>query len=159
MAIILKNIFKPKSQKEILDRLNNLKSDSVGLWGVMTVSQMLHHLSMANQIALGEIVLPDKSRFLSRTVFRWMTYLNMRPSVTRLKKKSLRTYKEVDIVRNKISVQDFETEKQLFIQKLNQVISSNKFPERHPLFGSMKKNGWGRWIFVHCDYHLVQFGV
>ena len=112
MAIFLKNIFKPKSQKEILDRLNNLKSDSVGLWGVMTVSQMLHHLSMANQIALGEIVLPDKSRFLSRTVFRWMSYFNMRPSVTRLKKKALRTFKEVDIVRNKISVQDFDTEKQ-----------------------------------------------
>ncbi len=159
MAIILKNIFKHESQKEILDRLNNLKSDSVGLWGVMNASQMLHHLTMANQIVLGEITLPDKSRFLSRTFFWWMTYLNMRPSVTRLKKKSLRTYKEVDIVRNKISVQDFETEKQLFIQKLNQVIASNKFPKQHPLFGSIKKSGWGRWVYVHCDYHLVQFGV
>lgn len=155
----MKNIFQKKVEEEILDRLNNLKSDAVGQWGVMTVTQMLHHLTMANQIALGEIVLPDKSKFLSRTVFRWMTFLNMRPSVARLKKKSLRTYKEVDIIRNNISVQDFETEKKLFIQKLNEVITANSFPVRHPLFGKMKKNGWGRWVYVHCDYHFVQFGI
>ena len=155
----MKKIFQEKVEEEILGRLNNLKSDSLGMWGVMTVTQMLHHLTMANQIALGEIVLPDKSRFLSRTVFRWMSYFNMRPAVSRLKKKSLRTYKEVDIIRKNISVQDFETEKKLFIQKLKEVITANSFPARHPLFGAMKKNGWGRWVYVHCDYHFVQFGV
>ena len=155
----MKNIFQKKVEEEILNRLNNLKSDSAGQWGVMNVCQMLHHLSMANQITLGEIVLPDKSRFLSRTIFWWMTWFNMRPSVERLKKKSLRTYKEVDIIRNKIQVEDFEKEKKLFIQKLNEVIDEKKFPVRHPLFGNMKKQGWGRWVYVHIDYHFVQFGV
>ncbi len=155
----MKTIFDSVAKEEILNRLNLLSTDSVGLFGVMNPSQMLHHLTMANQLALGEIILPDKSRFLSRTVFRWMTFLNMRPSIERLKKKPIRTFKEMDIVRNKLSVESFEREKEFFLQKLNQLLNTNSFPDKHPLFGRMNKTQWGRWVYVHCDYHFVQFGV
>lgn len=155
----MKTIFDSDAKEEILKRLNLLSNNSVGLFGVMNLSQMLHHLTMANQIALGEIILPDKSRFLSRTVFRWMTFFNMRPSIKRLKKKPLRTFKEMDIVRNKLEVESFEKEKELFLQKFNQLLNTNSFPAKHPLFGRMNKTQWGRWVYVHCDYHFVQFGV
>ena len=155
----MKTIFDSVTKEEILKRLNLITTDSVGLFGVMSPSQMLHHLTMANQIALGEIILPDKSRFLSRTFFWWMTLLNMRPSIKKLKKKSLRTFKQMDIVRNKLEVESFEKEKEFFLQKLNQLLNTNSFPLKHPLYGRMNKTQWGRWIYVHCDYHLVQFGV
>ncbi|GDX51396.1 hypothetical protein LBMAG27_04430 [Bacteroidota bacterium] len=155
----MKTIFDSVEKEEILKRLNQLSNDSVGLFGVMNPSQMLHHLTMANQIALGEIILPDKSRLVSRTVFRWMTFLNMRPSIKKLNKKPLRTFKEMDIVRNKLSVESFEKEKELFVQKFNQLRNTNSFPTKHPLFGRMNKTQWGRWVYVHCDYHFVQFGV
>ncbi len=155
----MKTIFDSVTKEEILRRLNLITTDSVGLFGVMSPSQMLHHLTMANQIALGEIILPDKSRFLSRTFFWWMTLYNMRPSIKKLKKKPLRTFKQIDIVRNKLEVESFEKEKEFFLQKLNQLLNTNSFPLKHPLYGRMNKTQWGRWIYVHCDYHLVQFGV
>ena len=155
----MKTIFDSVTKEEILKRLNLITTDSVGLFGVMSPSQMLHHLTMANQIALGEIILPDKSRFLSRTFFWWMTLYNMRPSIKKLKKKPLRTFKQIDIVRNKLEVESFEKEKEFFLQKLNQLLNTNSFPLKHPLYGRMNKTQWGRWIYVHCDYHLVQFGV
>jgi len=155
----MKTIFDSVAKEEILKRLNQLSNDSVGLFGVMNPSQMLHHLTMANQLALGEIILPDKSGFLSRTIFRWMTFLNMRPSIASLKKKPIRTFKEMDIVRNKLEVESFEKEKEFFLRKLNQLLNTNSFPAKHPLFGRMNKTQWGRWVYVHCDYHFVQFGV
>ncbi len=155
----MKTIFDSVAKEEISNRLNLLSTDSVGLFGVMNPSQMLHHLTMANQIALGEIILPDKSRFLSRTFFWWMTLYNMRPSIKKLKKKPLRTFKQMDIVLNKLEVESFEKEKEFFLQKLNQLLNTNSFPLKHPLYGRMNKIQWGRWIYVHCDYHFVQFGV
>ncbi len=155
----MKTIFDSVAKEEISNRLNLLSTDSVGLFGVMNPSQMLHHLTMANQIALGEIILPDKSRFLSRTFFWWMTLYNMRPSIKKLKKKPLRTFRQMDIVRNKLEVESFEKEKEFFLQKLNQLLNTNSFPLKHPLYGRMNKTQWGRWIYVHCDYHFVQFGV
>ncbi len=155
----MKTIFDSVTKEEILRRLNLITTDSIGLFGVMSPSQMLHHLTMANQIALGEIILPDKSRFLSRTFFWWMTLYNMRPSIKKLKKKPLRTFRQMDIVRNKLEVESFEKEKEFFLQKLNQLLNTNSFPLKHPLYGRMNKTQWGRWIYVHCDYHFVQFGV
>ena len=155
----MKTIFDSVTKEEILRRLNLITTDSIGLFGVMSPSQMLHHLTMANQIALGEIILPDKSRFLSRTFFWWMTLYNMRPSIKKLKKKPLRTFRQMDIVRNKLEVESFEKEKEFFLQKLNQLLNTNSFPLKHPLYGRMNKTQWGRWIYVHFDYHFLQFGV
>ena len=155
----MKTVFDSIAKEKLLQRLKLLTADSIGLFGVMNPSQMLHHLAMSNQLAISEIVLPDKSRFLSRTLYRWMTFLNMRPSINRLKKKPLRTFKQMDIVRNKLEVESFEKEKEFFLQKLNQLLNADSFPAKHPLFGRMNKTQWGRWVYVHIDYHFVQFGV
>jgi hypothetical protein len=30
---------------------------------------------------------------------------------------------------------------------------------RHPVFGVMSRNDWGRWGYRHTDHHLRQFGA
>ena len=49
-----KELYQPSVLKEILQRLNTLKSDSARQWGKMDVAQMFAHCSVALEIAAGQ---------------------------------------------------------------------------------------------------------
>src|SRR5690242_13835399 len=53
----MKSLFNPADNKEIIDRINKLRSDSAPQWGKMQVSHMMAHCNVALQSAFGDVKL------------------------------------------------------------------------------------------------------
>ncbi len=56
---------------------------------------------------------------------------------------------------------DFEMEKRNFTENFQKLAAGPQVVKvlKHPLFGSMSAEEWGRHIYKHTDYHFGQFGV
>jgi prephenate dehydrogenase len=56
---------------------------------------------------------------------------------------------------------DLASEKTNLVELLKQVIASpdDSVLQSHPMYGKLNGNQWGRFMYVHLDHHLRQFGV
>src|SRR5215831_13024887 len=64
--------FTEAKHEEFRNRVLRITPANPRQWGMMNVSQMLHHLNLACGGALGFYKLPDESYLVSRTLFRWI---------------------------------------------------------------------------------------
>ncbi len=148
----MKNMFNAADKKEIVARVNSLSAASHRLWGTMHTEEMLWHLRSQLELALG--IIPQTTHvttYMSKPIFRWMA-LYVIPW-----KKSLPTAPEMNVKKQNPAVQNLVTEKQLLLQRLDEVEAASDL-EGHPLFGKMSRDLWSRLIWKHFDYHLKQFG-
>jgi len=149
----MKNLFNENDTKAILARIDNLKSDSPGLWGKMTVDQMLAHCTAGFEMASGKKNLPRP--FLTGIIGFLLkkVYSNEQPF-----RKNSPTAPSLIITDHR----DFEAEK----QKLKSaVIDFQAGGEKkctthpHPFFGKLTPTEWSIGVHKHLDHHLRQFGV
>jgi len=145
----MKNIFDGNVKDEVLNRLDNLKVNSVRNWGGMTVTQMLAHCTRSIKIANGETKL--KRVFIGRIIgpFFKSQYYNDKPYPKNIK---------LEIAAFVPDKNQFAIEK----NKLKQIIKAfseggqcTKHP--HPLFGYFTIEQWGKAVYKHLDHHLRQF--
>jgi hypothetical protein len=56
---------------------------------------------------------------------------------------------------------DIETEKTNLVELLKQVraLPDDSILQPHPMYGKLNRKQWGRFMYVHLDHHLRQFGV
>ena len=80
--------------------------------------------------------------------------LNMKPP-----KERAETFKEMNMVENKIDPKDFEAEKNNLKKQIEQLSPSTFFIPENKLGGKFSKNDWGKLAYNHTDHHLRQFGV
>jgi hypothetical protein len=154
-----KTILDPTTLESILQRVDKLTPDTVPQWGVLKPNQMVRHLRAALPINSGELVIPDRSTFMSRTLIRWFVLNSMVPSVERAKKNPIQTLPEINVVKKPIESADLETEKRLFKEAQRAIIIQDKWAARSPLLGKMSKGDQGKLMHSHAHYHLTQFGV
>ena len=151
------SIFEKGVKEDLFERLNKLNSATKARWGKLNAEQMLRHLSEANRMALGELIMPDRSNFLTRTIFKWMFLSNIKPAGR--EKGNVQTFPEVDVVKRRIEVDDIETEKRRYIQSINNIINAPALHPTHTAFGKMKRKDWGLLAYAHSDYHFTQFNI
>ena len=147
----IKNLFDPSVKQEIIDRINKLTSQTQGQWGKMNVSQMLAHVQMPIRIALGTH--QPKGSFLLRLIgplFKSKLW-DENPY-----KQSLPTDPTFIMTGTE---KDFEKEKAVLIDLVNNFNETNIQGEKHPVFGKLTKNNWSKATWKHLDHHLRQFGV
>ncbi len=108
-------------------------------------------------MALGEIDMPDRSTFLTRTVFKWMFLNNIKPPGR--EKGTIQTFPEVDIVNTGLATEGLEAEKTRYKQSVQNIIDTPALHTRHTAFGKMSRADWGHLAYAHADYHLTQFNV
>jgi len=54
----------------------------------------------------------------------------------------------------------FAQERELLIESVREFpLYTGNINSGHPVFGRMKKRDWGRFVWIHLDHHLRQFGV
>ena len=148
----MKSILEVTGNQEIIDRINKLKPDTKHLWGIMDVSQMMAHCTVAIKITLGEIK-PQSNIFLKMLGKTFKKKIFAAESF----RKNSKTGKEFIITGNKI----FEEEKPVLISYVKKFVE-NGFgiitTESHPFFGKLTVEEWDSLMYKHLDHHLKQFG-
>ena len=149
----MKTIFNPSEQEDIRKRLEKLTPETKALWGKMNVSQMLAHCSGAMQMPTGDIAVKP-SPLLVRVIGKLIRdiAINEKPFT-----KNNPTAPELKITDPK----EFTAEKEKFLKALEKISKGESVikREKHPFFGKLLPNEWGRLNYKHTDHHFKQFGV
>ena len=147
----VKNLFEQAVKQEIINRINKLNPQSQRQWGKMDVAQMLAHLQPAIRIAYGTH--QPKGSFLLRLIgplFKSKLW-DEKPY-----KQSLPTDPTFVMTGTE---KDFEKEKAVLIELVNNFNETSIQGEQHPVFGKLTKHNWSKATWKHLDHHLRQFGV
>jgi hypothetical protein len=148
----VKSLFNANTEQEIIQRIQTLSIDSKALWGKMNISQMLEHVILCEDMYLGtnQVKRVFIGRILGGTLFK-MVLKNDKPFT-----KGSPTAQELTPVGD---AADVESQKSVWISKIqeNRIHPIDQFI--HPFFGSMNKEQIGYLNFKHIDHHLRQFGA
>jgi hypothetical protein len=150
----MKNVFDVNDVNEIIERINQLEDITKGLWGKMTVAQMLAHNNVTYEFVYDDIH-PAPNAFK-----KFMLRLFVKSFVVGEKpyKKNTRTAPEFLMIDDK----DFDKEKQRLIAYLNktQELGEAHFDQKDShSFGPLTVTEWNIMFYKHLDHHLGQFGV
>ncbi len=151
----MKNIRNKPDYDEVISRIATLKKDSLRQWGIMTVEQMLAHCSDQIRLATGEKQPHEKPTFINRNIAKYLGLW-----LPRIPFKNMKDPVDMNQKYYGTPSTDIETEKQNLTSLVNAV---RNFPDEkelnaHPMFGALNLSQWGRFIYVHIDHHLRQFG-
>jgi len=149
----MKTLFQSEEAAGILERLSKLQPGSKPLWGKMNVSQMLAHCQVPLKVALGTHQL---RRSLIGILFGGIAKKQMLSDAPF--KKHLPTDPSFLIKDERV----FEKEKkdlESLIRHFASTDASSVAARRHPFFGSMTPDEWGKLQWKHLDHHFRQFGV
>lgn len=150
----MKNLFNTNHKKEIIKRIDALKPGVKPLWGKMNVNQNLRHMTGAFEIALGTL---NPTIAKVPTLPKWLLkffLLNMAPP-----KQKAETFKEMNMVENKINPKNFEDEKNKLKAMIENFVTSKTLVAENKIAGKFSKDDWGKLNWNHTDHHLRQFGV
>lgn len=150
----MKNVFDLADSNEILERIAQLTPDTKGLWGKMTVAQMLAHCNVTYEMAYENIHQAPNAfmKFILKLLVK-KTVVSETPY-----KKSTQTAPAFIITTDK----NFEVEKERLIQYIQktQALGASYFEGKESLsFGPLNKTEWNNMFYKHLDHHLQQFGV
>jgi len=150
----MKNVFDEKDTSEIINRINKLETGTQGLWGKMSVSQMLAHLNVAYEYFYENKY--KKSGFFKGLLLKWV----IKPIVVGYKPyaKNSRTSPEFLMTDEK----EFEKEKTRLIAYIDKTreLGESYFDNRDSVsFGKLTVKEWNNMFYKHLNHHLDQFGV
>jgi hypothetical protein len=149
----MKSLFDQSTYQDTLLRMDKLTAKTQGLWGKMSVAQMLAHVNEAFGVPLQEKKFPRM--FIGRLVGGMLKKKLFDESPI---KKNLPTAPGFLIKDDK----NFDSEKQKILtrlEKFHQKKENGIGSVVHPFFGTLTGEEWGMGMYKHLSYHLEQFGV
>ncbi|WP_264558413.1 DUF1569 domain-containing protein [Flavobacterium sp. N2270] len=147
----MKSIYNSNDNQELVNRINQINSESKPLWGKMSADQMCEHCLLTSNVAFGKQEL--KINFLMKLVGKMMKNKVFNSEF----KKNSPTAPEF-IVKNSVDLDKSKTELIKNIQLL-QDGQKNITVMNHPFWGKMTYEDWDKLMYNHMDHHLKQFGV
>jgi hypothetical protein len=151
----LPNIFNKEVNEAIINRIENLSSDSKPIWGKMAVSQMLAHCCVTYQYIYEPQVFKKPN-----ALFKLVLKLFVKKVVTNEEAYKRNSGTGPDfIIKDK---KNFNVEKARLIAYLRQVQEDGEsfFDGKESFsFGRLNKIEWNNMFYKHINHHLTQFGV
>ena len=151
----MKNVLNPANYTSAVQRINSLTLQSERRWGKMTVEQMLSHCSDQVRLSLGEKQPHEQPHFFNRNIMKdfglWLPRIPLR---------NLKAPVDMNQKYYGTASADIETEKLNLLKLLNEVslLPKDSILQPHPMYGKLNFKQWGRFMYVHIDHHLRQFG-
>jgi hypothetical protein len=148
----MKSIFNPADNAELIERINQVTADTPAIWGKMDAAQMMAHMQIGINIALGN------SKCVRTWIGRTLGSVGKRRTLKAdVLDKHIPTFKEAEIT----DTRDFDEEKAKLIALTKSALLKGpaglvKHP--HPYFGKFKDDEWAVLNWKHFDHHLRQFG-
>lgn len=152
----MKNMLHEKDFLHIEKRIHLLTEQSLRQWGKMNPSEMLAHCADQIRLALGQKEPHEKPTFINRNIAKYIGLW-----LPRIPIKNLQGPVDMNPQLFGTTPSDLATEK---LNLLNLLIQVRLLPKEavllpHPMFGKLSRKQWGRFMYVHIDHHLRQFGV
>ncbi|WP_166925877.1 DUF1569 domain-containing protein [Flavobacterium poyangense] len=150
----MQNIFLKEDCDQFIGRINQLKPDSRGLWGKMSVDQMLAHCNVAYEMVYDDI--HPKPGFFMKFILK--TLVKKEVVSDKPFSKNNKTAPQFIIQGDR----DFEAEKRRIIVYLvkTQELGVGEFEGKESnSFGKLTSKEWNNLFAKHLDHHLNQFGV
>ncbi|PBI84966.1 hypothetical protein BSF41_38770 [Flavobacterium sp. ACN2] len=150
----MQNVFLKEDCDQFVTRINELKTDSLPLWGKMSVDQMLAHCNVTYEMVYDNI--HSKPNAFIKLLLKLLAK-NKVVSETPYPR-SLGTAPQFIIKGNC----DFELEKSRLISYIQktQELGEKEFEGKESLsFGKLSSKEWNNMFAKHLDHHLSQFGV
>ncbi|MEI7810937.1 MAG: DUF1569 domain-containing protein [Ignavibacteria bacterium] len=152
----MKNFYDTKDRVALTERINKLTAGSERLWGSMTVSQTVCHMTDQLRMTDGKIKTKPVGTVIYRTLLKWLVL-----TIVKAPKGKIKTVPEIDQDKQGTKPTEFARDVAQLFQMMDRFASEeNKvvlYP--HPAFGKLTKWQWGRLIYLHMDHHLRQFGI
>ncbi|MBK6622648.1 MAG: hypothetical protein IPH04_22610 [Saprospirales bacterium] len=139
--------FDPETSEKILQRLEFLQADTKPNWGIMKPAQMLKHLQLENDLALGKYSGKDHSNFFTEWAFKMVIKGRMPLPTLFSKMRMVPAIPELNIVKSNITVEDFETEKVNLKKSFSDLLNASQLSDLHPAIGKMNREEWMRFRF------------
>jgi hypothetical protein len=150
----MKSVFNPADVADLTGRINRLTSETKGLWGKMTVAQMLAHCNVSYEMAYTDI--HPKPNAAMRFILK---------ALVKQKVVGPKPYKHNNPTAPAFIMtgdKDFEAEKKRLLNHINQTLQLGEahFDNREShSFGVLTWAEWNILFYKHLDHHLGQFGV
>lgn len=154
-----KTIFNAQESEALLQRLDHLSAGTKPGWGIMTPAQMLKHLQLENDLAIGRYRGKDHSNFATEWAFKMVIKGKMGLPMVFRKLRLVPAIPELDVVKSNAPVGDFEVEKVNFKNNFKELLGLQHLHDLHPAIGKMSREEWGLFYAWHTDYHFKQFGI
>lgn len=151
----MKNLNNPNDLKEIINRLDKLKSANKGKWGKLRIEELIPHLTDPIRCVLGEKdCVPLDNPVLKGPVGKLMLRYLPWPKGAPTSKSFLPGTGLTDPVQ-------FEKDKSQLVEIINRFVNTTDQYQfkPNPVFGQLSKKDIGRLYWRHLDHHLKQFGV
>lgn len=150
----MESVFNQNGADSYKHRINLLTSESVRLWGKMTVDQMLAHCNAAFEASMNENQKSPNAlvRFIIKSIAK-NTVVGEKPY-----KKNTPTAPDFVIANER----NFESEKAITLSYIDKSLTLGEAyfeGKKHPVFGVMTAQQWNNLLSKHLDHHLQQFGV
>jgi len=151
----MENVFNAQDAQNYINRINNLVEDTHGLWGRMTVDQMLAHCNVTYEM----VYEPEKHK-KPGAIAKFILKSFVKPKVV-----SDKSYPRDSptapqfIIANRRNFNDEKKRLIGFIQKTQQ-LGAEAFEGKDSFsFGKLSSKEWNNMFAKHLNHHLAQFGV
>ena len=146
------SILDERDRASICGRVGSLSTSSTARWGRMSVTEMLQHLRLSAQMAVGELKLAsaNKRAFQVFPLKHLILYVLPFP-------KGAPTAPEL----HPTAAASLEEERAAVLALLDQIGVGPRegAGPAHPLFGPLSWREWGVATYKHVNHHLKQFGA
>jgi len=133
----------------IIARLRRVTPDRAARWGTFNAPRMLCHVTDQLRVATGIIIGRHRDTLFRRTVLKWVVIWSSRQP---------RPGKEESVPEMLSSSPTTWDRDMAMCIRLIKEIGLGKANGRHPAYGQLNANEWGRLAWKHLDHHLRQFG-
>lgn len=151
----MENVFDAKDAQNYINRINNLVEDTHGLWGKMTVDQMLAHCCITYEMvyepenhkkpgAIAKFILKS---FVKSKVVGEKAYPRDSPTAPQF------------LITGRRNFDDEKKRLIGYIQKTQQLGASAFHGKESFSFGTLTSDEWNNMFAKHLNHHLSQFGV
>jgi len=150
----MKNFYEPETLAEVQARLAQLTPAAERQWGTMTHAQMLAHVSLSMEWAVGDRRPP---RMFVGRLFGLMVKGKVLGNDAPMRR-NIPTSPDL-VARDE---HDFETERTRLAGLLDRFATSGPAgctTHPHSFFGKLTPEEWAELTYKHVDHHLRQFGA
>lgn len=149
----MNTLYNDKDLSNILNRIEKLSPSSPRQWGKMNVAQMLAHLNVSMETALGQNKI--NRIFIGRIIGSMIKLKILGEKPFPKNSPTDKTY----IIKDDRNFDEEKVKLKAAIKNFAEGGPSVCTTHAHPFFGKYTPEQWAVFTWKHLDHHLRQFGV